>query len=172
MTERTLSSESVFTNRVFSVRSDRVRLPHGPEATLHIIRHPPSVVLLPMPDPSHIILARQYRYAINQWTWELPAGSVNLGETPEQAAVRECHEEIEKIPRQIERLGKFYPTPGYCDELMIFFRLTELMEPDRFAKADDDEDIEARLFTLDEASQLVSNVEAPDMKTALGLTLL
>ena len=72
----------------------------------------------------------------------------------------------------IERLGEFYPTPGYCDELMIFFRLTELMEPDRFAEADDDEDIEARLFTLDEASQLVSNGEAPDMKTALGLTLL
>ena len=102
----------------------------------------------------------------------MPAGSVNLGETPEQAAVRECHEEIEKLPRQIERLGEFYSTPGYCDELMIFFRLTELMEPDRFAEADDDEDIEARLFTLDEASQLVSNGEAPDMKTALGLTLL
>ena len=172
MTERTLSSEPVFTSRVFSVRSDRVQLPHGPEATIHIIRHPASVVLLPIPDPSHIILARQYRYAIDRWTWELPAGTSSPGETPKQAAIRECHEEIEKLPGHIETLGKFYPTPGYCNELMTFFRLTELTEPNHNANKDDDEEIEAEVFSLDEAWQLVRNAEAPDMKTALGLKLL
>ena len=171
MSERTLSSEPVFTGKVFSVQSDRVHLPHGPEVQLHVVRHPPSVVLLPMPDPDHIVLVLQYRYVIDQWIWELPAGSVDPGETAEQAAVRECHEEIGQVPTQVEPLGAFYPTPGYCDELMTFFRLTGLEEPEHEANADDNEDIEARVFTLAQARQLVQNGDTPDMKTAFGLTL-
>ncbi|MBM61701.1 MAG: ADP-ribose pyrophosphatase [Acidobacteria bacterium] len=171
MTERTLSSKPVFTSKNFSVRSDQVRLPHGPVTTMHVIRHPGSVVLLPMPDPDHIILARQYRYAIDQWTWELPAGTIHSNETPEQAAVRECHEEIAKLPQKLELLKKFFPTPGYSDELMIFFRLTELTDPTHAAETDEDEDIKAGLFTLEEALLLVAN-DSPDMKTALGLRLI
>ena len=172
MPERTLSSETVFTSNVFSLRSDRVRLPSGLEATIPLIRHPGSVVLLPTPDPGHIVLVRQYRYAIDRWTWELPAGTISPGETPKQAAIRECHEEIEKLPGHIETLGKFYPTPGYCNELMTFFRLTELTKPNHSARSDGDEEIETELFSLDEAWQLVRTAEAPDMKTALGLKLL
>ena len=69
-----------------------------------------------------VILIRQYRYAVNQWLWELPAGSVDEGETPEQAARRECHEEIGQLPDTVVRLGAMFPTPGYCDEEMFFFR--------------------------------------------------
>ena len=172
MSERTLSSDTVFSGRVFAVESDRVRLPHGPETTMDVIRHPTSVVLLPMPDPDHIILVRQYRYAIDRWIWELPAGGVDPGKTHEGAASRECHEEIGHVPGRLIRLGAFYPTPGYCDELMVFFRLTELTVPDHAAEPDEDEDIETRLFPLPDARQLVRSGEAPDMKTALGLTLL
>ena len=172
MNDRTLSTETVFTGTVFSVHSDRVRLPHGLEVVMQVVRHPAAVVLLPMPDPDHIVLARQYRYVIDQWIWELPAGSVEPGETAEQAAVRECHEEIGQIPTQVERLGAFYPTPGYCDELMIFYRLTGLQKPDHEARPDEDEDIEARVFSLTEARQLVRNGGTPDRKTAFGLTLI
>jgi ADP-ribose pyrophosphatase len=172
MTARTVSSETVFTSKAFSLQSDRVYLTNGLEATMHLIRHSGSVVLLPIPDPGYIVLVRQYRYSIDRWTWEVPAGTIKLGETPKQAAIRECHEEIEKLPGHIETLGKFYPTPGYCNELMTFFRLTELTEPDHNAKRDDDEEIEAGVFSLDEAWQLVRNAEASDMKTALGLNLL
>ena len=111
MSERTLSSETVFTGKVFSVQADRVRLPHGPEVLMHVVRHSASVILLPMPDPDHVVLAHQYRYAIDQWIWELPAGSVDPSETAKQAAVRECHEEIGQIPTQVERIGAFYPHP-------------------------------------------------------------
>ena len=172
MSERTISRDTVFEGRVFTVESDRVRLPHGPEAVMDVIRHPASVVLLPMPDPEHIFLVRQYRYAIDGWMWELPAGSVDPGETPEEAATRECHEEIGHIPAQLDRLGAFYPTPGYCDELMVFFKLTGLRVPDHTAEPDEDEDIETKVFSLAEAHQLVQSGGAPDMKTALGLTLL
>jgi ADP-ribose pyrophosphatase len=172
MTQRTLSSDTVFAGGVFSIHRDRVRLPHGPEVRMEVVRHPASVVLIPMPDPDHIVLVRQYRYAIDQWIWELPAGSVDPGETADQAAVRECHEEIGRIPTRVKRLGAFYPTPGYCDELMVFFKLTGLEKPEHEAATDEDEDIEARIFTLAEARKLVEGGTSPDMKTAFGLTLL
>ena len=172
MSKYTVSSDTVFKGKVFSIQTDRVRLPHGPEVVMHVVRHPASVILLPMPDPTHIVLVRQYRYAIDRSIWELPAGSVDPGETAEQAAIRECHEEIGQIPSQIDRLDAFYPTPGYCDELMIFYKMTGLEHPNRVAEADEDEDIEARVFTLPDARQLVASGDAPDMKTALGLALI
>ena len=58
--------------------------------------------------------------------WELPAGSLNPGESAEAAAARECEEEIALRPERIERLGGFYPTPGFCDEELIFFRVSDL----------------------------------------------
>jgi len=172
MSHRTLSTRTVFTGKVFRVDSDRVRLPHGPEMTLDVVRHPESVVLLPMPDPEHIVLTRQFRYAIESWIWELPAGSVDPGETPEAAAIRECHEEIGQVPLRVDRLGELFPTPGYCDELMIFFRLTDLVEPDHPTSVDLDEEIEARTFNLEDARGLVRSGNAPDMKTVCGLSLL
>ena len=139
---------------------------------MDVIRHPASVVLLPMPDPDHIVLIRQYRYAIDNWIWELPAGSVDPGETPAQAAARECHEEVGLAPVQLERLGAFYPTPGFCDELMLFFKLTGLEQPDHAAQADEDEDIEVQVVTLADARRLVLTGDVVDMKTAFGLTLI
>ncbi len=166
-----LESQTVFSGKVFTVEADRVRLPHGPTTTLHVVRHPPSVVLLPLPAPGQVILVRQYRYAIDRWIWELPAGSVDPGETPEEAAARECHEETGQRPGRVERVRSLYPTPGYCDELMIFFRATGLHEPAEAATPDEDEDLEVRTFTLADARALVESGEAPDMKTAVGLSM-
>ena len=73
--------ERVFDGKVFSVDRERVKLPHGPTVTLDVVRHPPSVVLLPVPEPGNVILVRQYRHAIGRWLWEAPAGSVDAGET-------------------------------------------------------------------------------------------
>jgi ADP-ribose pyrophosphatase len=141
---------------------------------MEIVRHPGSVVLLPLPSPNEIILIRQYRYSIDQWIWELPAGSLKHGEDPAEAAARECEEEIGLYPARVERLQSFYPTPGFCDEEMIFYRCSELRPPapDSTAAKDDDEDLEPRTFTLDEARDLVARGEIVDLKTVVGLTLL
>ena len=104
--------------------------------------------------------------------WELPAGSVDPGEEPEAAAARECHEEIGQVPDTIVRLGAFLPTPGYCTEEMIFFRLSGLSTPNEPAEVDEDEDIEPRTFTLAEARTMVRRGEIADMKTVVGLGLL
>src|SRR5512134_2407020 len=143
-----LDHQRLFDGKVFDVDRDRVRMPNGREVALDVVRHPRSVVLLPVPEPGHIILIRQYRYPVNRWLWELPAGSVDPGEDPEGAARRECHEEIGQVPDTIVRLAAWYPTPGYCDEEMYFFRLSGLAEPSETAEMDEDEDIEPKVFTL------------------------
>ena len=171
MAER-LKHERVFDGRVFAVDRDVVRLPNGREVTLDVVRHPRSVVLIPVPEPGHVILVRQYRYVVNQTLWELPAGSVDPGETPEQAARRECHEEIGQVPATIVRLAALLPTPGYCDEEMVFFRLSGLDEPTEAAQVDEDEDIEPRVFELRDAREMVRRGEIVDMKTVVGLTMI
>jgi ADP-ribose pyrophosphatase len=167
-----LTHQRVFDGKVFGVDRDRVRMPNGREVTVDVIRHVPSAILVPVPEPGHVILIRQYRYPINRWLWELPAGSVDEGETPEQAARRECHEEIGQVPDTIVRLGSMFPTPGYCDEEMFFFRVSGLTVPAEAAVPDEDEDIEVHVFTLKEARDMVRRGEITDMKTVIGLSLL
>ena len=167
-----LESERVFNGKVFSVDRDRVKMPNGRAVTVDVVRHSRSVVLVPVPAPGKVILVRQYRYAVNAFLWELPAGSVDEGESPEEAARRECHEEIGLVPSTIVRLSAMYPTPGYCDEEMVFFRLSGLDKTDEKAEVDEDEDIESKVFDLADARGMVRSGEIRDMKTLVGLTLI
>lgn len=169
-----LSQDTRYTGRIFTVTADRVRLPSGRETTLDVVRHRGSVVLIPMPDPEHVVLIRQYRYALGRWIWELPAGSLDPGEKPEPAAARECEEEIGLVPGTVEFVGAWYPTPGFLTEVMNFYKLTGLRPPDPHgpqAHKDDDEDIRVHVFELDEARAMVRRRDIVDLKTAWGLTL-
>ena len=167
-----LSHQRVYDGKVFDVDRDRVRMPNGREVRVDVVRHSRSVVLIPVPEPGHVVLIKQYRYPVNKFLWEFPAGSVDEGETPEKAAVRECHEEIGKVPATVVRLGALYPTPGYCDEEMVFFRLSNLEQPTHEAQVDEDEDIEAKTFELREAREMVRRGEIVDMKTIAGLGMI
>lgn len=160
--------------RIFRVEVDKVRLPTGHRVVMDVVRHPGSVVLLPMPSEHEIILIRQYRYAIDRWIWELPAGTLKPAEDPAAGATRECEEEIGLVPGRVERIASFYPTPGFCDEEMIFFRCSDLRSPatDSAVQKDEDEELEPERFTVEQARRLVATGEIVDMKTAAGLTLL
>lgn len=163
----------IYTGRVFTVTRDRVALPKGGTIEMEAVRHPGSVVLLPMPDPDHIVLVRQYRYVIGQWIWELPAGTLHGSETPEAAAVRECAEETGWLPDHAERLGAFYPSPGFCDELMTFFKLTGLTPAaPGTAVQDEDEDLEPATVPLAEVRAMIARGEIIDMKTVCGVALI
>ena len=177
MTERgsrCLSSTGAFKGRVFAVTVDRVAMPNGRTVTLDMVRHPGSVVLIPMHDDGRVVLIRQYRYSLDRWIWELPAGSLDPGEDPAAAAARECEEEIGLIAGRVEFAGAWYPTPGFCTEVMNYYRLGGLRAPgpgDPPAHADEDEDIRVHVFTLDEARAMVRRGDIVDLKTAWGLTL-
>jgi ADP-ribose pyrophosphatase len=165
----------VFTGRIFTVNVESITLPRGEMLEAEVIRHPGSVVVIPLTAQGEIVLVRQYRHPMGRWAWELPAGSLKPGEDPEAAAIRECHEEIGLIPSSVERLGGFFPTPGYCDEEMHFFRASGLREPsanDPAAKQDEDEDIEATPFSVDAIRKMVASGEIVDLKTVAGLLLI
>jgi ADP-ribose diphosphatase len=164
----------IYEGRVLTLQIETIPLPNGGELKAEIIRHPGSVVIVPVTDAGEIVLVRQYRPAIGRSAWELPAGSLKPGEGIESAAQRECHEEIGLVPGRLERLGAFYPTPGYCDELMHFYRATGLRKPreDEKAEQDEDEDIEARPFGLEALKAMIAGGEIIDLKTIAGLALL
>jgi ADP-ribose pyrophosphatase len=164
----------VYQGRVFEVEVATVRHPNGREHEIAVVRHPPSVVLIPLPDDRHVILIRQYRPSVGRELWELPAGSLDPGETAEEAARRECEEEIVLVPHRVERLRGLFPAPGFCDEELIFFRVSDLRPPpaDSDRRPDDDEDIQVHMFTIDEAREMARRGEIVDLKSAYGLTLI
>src|SRR5579872_2141222 len=103
----------VYKGRVFSVEVERRRFPNGQEHEIAVVRHAPSVVLIPIEADGRVVLIRQYRASVDRELWEFPAGRMDEGESPEGTARRECEEEIGRVPGRVERLGAFYPTPGY-----------------------------------------------------------
>jgi ADP-ribose pyrophosphatase len=167
--------KQIYTGPIFTVQQETLTLPKGGEMKADIVRHAGSVVLIPVTEDGEIILVRQYRPAIARWAWELPAGTLKDGEDPRDAAVRECHEEIGLIPGKLTRLGAFYPTPGYCDEEMNYYRLENLREPtddDEEAQPDPDEDLEPNAFSVQRLREMIASGEIIDLKTVAALALL
>lgn len=164
----------VFKGRVFSVEVDRRRFPNGEEHEVAIVRHNPSVVIVPIRDDGQVILIRQYRASVDRELWEVPAGRVDTGESPEEAAARECEEEIGLVPRKLERIRGLFPAPGFCDEELIFFRVSDLAPPapDSTRKPDEDEDIQAQPYPIAAAKAMVTSGQIVDLKTAYALTLI
>lgn len=165
----------IFKGRVLTLQVESITLPSGHALDAEIVRHPGSVVIIPVTEQGEILLVRQYRHAIGRHAWELAAGSLKPGEAIEAAAVRECHEEVGLLPGAMQALGKLYPTPGYCDELMHFFLATALRtrgEGDPAAQPDEDEDIDVRAFTPAALDAMIASGEITDMKTVAGLALM
>ena len=164
----------VFEGRVFTVQVESITLPKGHALDAEIIRHPGSVVIVPMNEANDVVLVRQYRHAIGRYTWELPAGSLKPSEDVQGAARRECQEEVGLVAERLELLGSFFPTPGYCDENMHFYRATGLRAPragDDDAQQDEDEDIEIRWVPLAAVRAMIRRNEIVDLKTIAGVTL-
>ena len=167
-------SDLIYKGRVFNITIDQVAYADGRVVKMECVRHPGSVILLPMPAPERIVLVRQYRYVVNRWLWELPAGTLEPNESLEAAALRECHEEIGKVAGRAEKLLSLFPSPGFCDEVMNFFLLTDLrdrrpgeVEPHQ----DPDEILNVKEFSLEDVRDMVKRGEIVDMKTVVGLTL-
>ena len=167
--------KKVYDGRIFTVQIETITLPRGHELQAEVIRHPGSVVLIPVTASGDILLVRQYRPPLGRWAWEMPAGSLKPGEDVEKAAKRECQEELGLVPERLDTLGAFFPTPGYCDEEMHFFKATGLREPhdgDEQASPDDDEDIEVKAFRPETIRSMIRAGEIIDLKTVAGLALL
>ncbi len=164
----------VFKGRVFSVEVEQHQFPNGQQHEVTVVRHRPSVVLIPMQDDGQVLLIRQYRASVKRELWEIPAGSCDEGESPDLAAARECEEETGLRPGRVERIRGLFPAPGFCDEELIFYKVSQLAPPpaDSPYHADDDEDIEVKAVSVEDAKRMVERGEIQDLKTAYGLTLI
>jgi ADP-ribose pyrophosphatase len=166
---RRLSTRRVYEGKVLSVDVDEVEEPGGVRATREVVRHHGSVAVLAVQDDGRVFLVRQYRYAVDDALWELPAGRLDAGEDPEAGAQRELQEEIGFRAGRMEKLAFFYTTPGFCDEAMHVFRGSQLV-PSK-AEADDDERIEIGAFTRDELRAMVANGAIREGKTLVAVLL-
>ena len=164
----------VCSTRVFAIDVEKIPGPHGGEYEVATVRHRPCVTLIPVLDDGRVVLIRQYRHSVKRMLWELPAGSIDPGEDPDVAAARECEEETKLAPSRVEKLATMFPAPGYCDEEMIFYRVTGLHAPapDSTHKPDEDEDITVHPTSVAEAKAMVARGDIVDLKTAYALTLL
>jgi ADP-ribose pyrophosphatase len=161
-----ISSVPKYKNKLFSVTQDHVVDPGGFEIHRAIVQHPGSAVMMAVDARKRILLVRQYRVPARAYLWELPAGRMDEGETPLQAARRELIEETGYRARHWKKLLIFYPSPGYVAEKMTIFLATGLTEGK--ATPMDDERIEIRWFTSKEIEQAIRSGKIVDAKTMLG----
>jgi len=164
-----LSTRRLYDGKVLALDVDEVLEPGGVRVTREVVRHHGSVAALPVKEDGSVILVRQYRYAVGEALWELPAGRLEEGETPEAGVQRELREEIGQRAGHLEKIAFFYTTPGFCDEAMHLFRATG-MSPDPTA-ADDDERIEIGVFTLEEARAMIASGALREGKTLVAVLL-
>jgi len=137
-----ISTERRYTGRVINLDVDTVKFPDGSTGTLEMVRHPGASAVVPFlddpgdPDP-RILLLRQFRHAADGYIWEIPAGRLDPGETPEECARRELAEETGMRASRLERLTTFYTTPGFTDERIHLFLADGLEEGNHRREADE-----------------------------------
>ncbi len=166
---RVLRHERIYSGKVLDVDLDEVEEPGGVRGHREVVRQRGSVAALPVDDDGRLTLVRQYRYAVDALVWELPAGRIDPGETPEAGARRELEEEVGLRARFLEPMLTFWTTPGFCDEVMHLFRATGLTSVPPRPEAD--ERIEAGRFTLLEAEAMIRRGEIREGKTLVALLL-
>ncbi|MDR1927416.1 MAG: NUDIX hydrolase [Oscillospiraceae bacterium] len=161
--ERTVKQNTVFEGRIITVRRDDALLPNGKPCTREVVEHPGGVTVAALTDQNELLFVRQYRYPYGEILLELPAGKLERGEDPLLCGKRELLEETGAIADRYESLGLFYPTPGYCAEIIHMYLATQL----RFAapSPDEDEFLELVRIPLAQAKQMVLDGSIRDGKT-------
>jgi ADP-ribose pyrophosphatase len=163
---KTISSQELIRTPIFYVTQDVALDPDGFEIKRAIVQHPGSAVVMPVDDKKRVLLVRQYRLPALKYLWELPAGRVDAGETPLQAARRELAEETGYRARKFEKLAVFYPSPGFLAEKMTIYIAHGLTEGKKTPM--EDERIQTRWFTAKEIDGLIRSYKILDAKTQIG----
>jgi ADP-ribose pyrophosphatase len=163
---KTISSTELIRTPIFYVTQDVALDPDGFEIKRAIVQHPGSAVVMPVDDKKRILLVRQYRLPALKYLWELPAGRVDAGETPLQAARRELAEETGYRARKFQKLAVFFPSPGFLAEKMTIYIAHGLTEGKRTPM--EDERIQTRWFSAKEIDGLIRSYKIIDAKTQIG----
>lgn len=167
--ETTISNEIVYDGPIFRIRKHRVNTVVGKTSVRDVLEHGGGAIMIPLLDDGRIILERQFRKAIEDVIFELPAGKRDQGETFEETAMRELKEEVGYEPRTVKFLTSIYPSVGYSSERLDIFLCSELSAVER--SLDEGEDIDLMVFEVDEVIEMIKNREIKDAKTVSGILL-
>ena len=166
--EKTLKSEPIYDGRVICVRKDEVLCPNGQKSIREVISHHGGVGILIKVDDKFII-EKQYRYPLDKEIYELPAGKLEKGEEPLEAAKRECLEETGYRPLEMIHLGDMVPTCGYSNEVIHLYYCPKSVKEERHL--DSDEFIDIMFMSMDEIEDIIKEGKVVDSKLFTALTL-
>lgn len=164
--EKTVKENYLYRGKILNLRKDDVILPDGKEAIREIVEHSGGSAILCEKD-GKVLMVKQFRYPYKEEIWEIPAGKVNAGETPEQTALRELKEEGGITAKKIEKIFDVYPSPGYTEEIIRIYKAEGLKEGD--TKLDEDEFLTGSWFDIETLKKMVKDKEIKDAKTLIAL---
>lgn len=165
--ERTMKSERIYDGKILSLKIETVELPNRKYSKREIIEHEAAAAVVAMTDNDEIVMVKQYRKAIDKIIYELPAGLLDLNESPKDAAIRELKEETGYITNDIEYLLEFYPSPGFCTEKIYIFAAENLTLGEK--NLDPDEFVECENIPYEKALRMIMLGEIVDGKTITGI---
>lgn len=169
MPEKRLNRELIYQGKIIKVTRDTVLLPNDNQTIREIVEHASVVCVMPVDQNGYVHMVKQYRYAISDELLEVPAGGIEDGESPEEAAIRELQEEIGMLPGQLIELGGFWLTPGWCNEYMYAYLAKDLSESK--LEPDDDENIQVVKIPLGELMREINSGLIHDAKTIATVLL-
>jgi len=163
-----LQSRETLRSRVFFVRKEHWQAPNGSTFERDTIIHPGAVAILPFDSKGRVLLVKQFRPATNDWLLEIPAGTLEKGESPLYCAKRELIEEIGFSAKTWKKLGAVFTAPGFCSEKIYLFKATDLKPA--FAEKDEDEHIDPPIaLTMADVRKAVRTGKIIDAKTLSAL---
>ncbi len=169
MSVKVHKTTSLYKGKIFDVVLEKVTLPNGAVKDREIVRHPGASAMVPLLDDGRVVLIKQYRHAVGEFVWEIPAGTLEPDEAPMECARRELVEETGYEATNFEKLTEILPAPGYTDEHIHIFLATGLQAVDQ--RLEDDEVLELQPTVLETALAMVAQGEIRDAKTIAGLFL-
>lgn len=165
--EKTLDTQLVYDGKILKIYKDNVEVSDGHKSFREVVKHSGGVVVVALKDAETILLVKQFRYPIQETILELPAGKLEQGEDPFEAAKRELEEETGYCANNWSSLGFIYTSPGYSNEKLYLYLAHDL----NFTQChpDEGEIIESFEYKIKDVLKMISNNEINDSKTLCGI---
>jgi len=162
-----LKHDVIYRGKIVDLAVDTITLASGQKAIREVVRHPGGVVAIPRLEDGRLLLIRQFRYPLQKYIYEFPAGKLDSGQTPEETMRRELEEETGYQAAEMSHLSSFYTTPGFCDEIIHLFLASGLTPVGQ--RLEEGEHITVEELALDSCLRMIRSGEIADAKTILGI---